>query len=98
MIWTTKDGSKVEISQMTTTHLKNAIKYLEDKYFLGFSRDEDLIIPNDKIVTIKLIPSESIVSQYEEMKKVLCNRKLDEKNKKIIEDYKKSTINILEFL
>ena len=30
MIWTTKDGQKILISKMTTGHLKNAIKMLEN--------------------------------------------------------------------
>lgn len=89
MIWTTKDGKKIEISSMTTNHLENAIKHLETRFLMpGFKRDD----------TLKLVPNSRIVLEYEEMKKVLSERKLDENHEKIIDRYKKSTINILEFL
>lgn len=31
-IWTKKDGTKIEIGDMTTAHIKNAIRFLKDKW------------------------------------------------------------------
>ena len=44
MIWTTKDGVEIPISQMTTAHIQNCINAMErngSKYFVFGGADED---------------------------------------------------------
>ena len=55
-IWTTKDGKKIKVKDMTTEHIKNTIKCIEDGRIhftinLGWAEDNDYQIIDEDVWT-----------------------------------------------
>jgi hypothetical protein len=83
---------------MTTEHLTNTIKYLEDKFAIPRRHSNKPKPAPGEPITMKLLPSPELVSQYKEMERVLAERIMDEFREKVETEKKKTFINPFEFI
>jgi len=70
MLWTTRDGRELNISDMSESHLINAIRYIEEVDFvlikrMGGGHGEDIWYDEEEI---------NLKPQYNEMRKELKRR------------------------
>ena len=93
MIWKTREGEEIEIYYMSDGHLNNTINYIEERFSVPGTPP---ITTYDGNQILRLIPSEKLCDQYEEMKRVLAERQ--ERLSKSSEAMKNREINLFEFL
>jgi len=96
MLWKTKDGRSIEISTMTTQHLENAIRHLEDRFMLPGAKSQE---PSE-LPLLRLIPSHVIIDQYREMIRILRERVLDKFHDEtlLVANQKRLGVNPFEFI
>lgn len=93
----TKDGRNIEISTMTTQHLENAMHHLENRFMIpGVKSSKEF----PEVPTLRLIPSQNIVDEYHEMKRVLSERILDKFHDEtlLVANQKRLGVNPFEYI
>ena len=82
MLWKTKDGRNIEIQDMSTKHIQNAMAMLERSVMLpassGYKAPKEPTGTSGGPMVMKLMPTKQIVDQYKQMRHVLAQRVLDE--------------------
>lgn len=107
MLWKTKDGRNVDISSMSTEHIRNAMTMLERTTMLpassGYRAPKEVRVTGTSnktiAMTMKLMPTQEVVLQYIEMRHVLAQRALDEHHRSEIQiANQKVAVNPFEYI
>lgn len=93
MLWKTKDCRNVDIDSMSTEHIQNAMAMLERTTMLpassGYIAKKEVRATGTSsgaiVMTMKLMPTQEVVDQYKEMRRVLAQRVLDEHHRSEIQ-------------
>lgn len=96
MIWTTKSGKQLDIDTMGTDHIANTIYFLEKRYGKDELERKIQFITNNPNRIIFSETDLRTINQYQYMKKILAERKLDKNSREILEE--KYPVNILSIL